>query len=720
MSLKANISPGGHELILRALSAQANIKFTGIAFGNGTDAGAYATRLSNQILGVGISSITRGDVFVTLTTEFSNEDIASGFRATELGVLAEDPDTGDNLLFAYRYMEESRADYIPDPSDAVVETVLSILVYVGDAENVTATISDSLAYASREALDAHIEDRGNPHNVTKEQVGLENVPNLGTNDQTPTYQEAAALTPLVSGEKLGTAFGKLAKGLSSMITHLSSSNNPHKVTAAQAGAAPKSHPHSTTDLTSGVLGIARGGTGVTTYKELLSKIGAAAASHVHNASSITAGILAVARGGTGVGSYSELRTAIEAAHKDHKHAAADITGLENLDSAGVVSHISSTENPHKVTKGQVGLGNVPNVATNDQVPTFTANTSMAALSSGEKLSTLLGKIAGLYSKAVTHINSRANPHNVTLSQISDAQKYINYHWWQKGRVGTKYRIGQADAGEYYYKDSGDSYDIEFDGATLYYADRITINENTGVISLVDPVLWNSAEDSDSVLFNKYIYSPDGGIRVRPNSGDYTVVTDVILFPGDGDNTTVGMIYSEAEVAYAVPYPAIVGDVEYVQSASRSTYPDCGEKDGYFYQYVGVLDKQAASVPRMVRGVYTGEGLYGEEHPNILTFDFKPDFVVVQAITEASFSSENSSGGYAVMIRGVEWFSNTCIGSVGGEAVDVEWGDNYVKWWCDNDNGYSDNAHKREKHGHAQLNQVGRAYFYIAFGTGTIQ
>ena len=56
-------------------------------------------------------------------------------------------------------------------------------------------------------------------------------------------------------------------------------------------------------------------------------------------------------------------------------------------------HISNKSNPHGVTKSQIGLGNVPNVATNDQTPTFTAVDEDTALVSGEKLSSILGKIA---------------------------------------------------------------------------------------------------------------------------------------------------------------------------------------------------------------------------------------------------------------------------------------------------------------------------------------
>ena len=45
--------------------------------------------------------------------------------------------------------------------------------------------------------------------------------------------------------------------------HLDNKNNPHEVTVAQIGAAASNHNHSTGDITSGTLPIARGGTGAT-------------------------------------------------------------------------------------------------------------------------------------------------------------------------------------------------------------------------------------------------------------------------------------------------------------------------------------------------------------------------------------------------------------------------------------------------------------------------
>ena len=55
-------------------------------------------------------------------------------------------------------------------------------------------------------------------------------------------------------------------------------------------------------------------------------------------------------------------------------------------------HMKNAENPHKVTKSQVGLGDVPNASTNDQTPTFTQASTRKNIISGEKLSVIFGKL----------------------------------------------------------------------------------------------------------------------------------------------------------------------------------------------------------------------------------------------------------------------------------------------------------------------------------------
>ena len=55
-------------------------------------------------------------------------------------------------------------------------------------------------------------------NLTPENIGLGNVPNVATNDQTPTFTQAPARLSLVSGEKISTLFGKIMKWFSDLKT----------------------------------------------------------------------------------------------------------------------------------------------------------------------------------------------------------------------------------------------------------------------------------------------------------------------------------------------------------------------------------------------------------------------------------------------------------------------------------------------------------------------
>ena len=68
-------------------------------------------------------------------------------------------------------------------------------------------------------------------NITKANVGLGNVPNVATNDQTPTYTTASANANLTSGEKLSVAMGKISRAITSLISHLA--DGTRHITAAE-------------------------------------------------------------------------------------------------------------------------------------------------------------------------------------------------------------------------------------------------------------------------------------------------------------------------------------------------------------------------------------------------------------------------------------------------------------------------------------------------------
>ena len=56
------------------------------------------------------------------------------------------------------------------------------------------------------------------------------------NEKTPNYDEATELVTLSSGEAIKIAFGKIAKAVKDLISHLGNKENPHEVTAKQIGA----------------------------------------------------------------------------------------------------------------------------------------------------------------------------------------------------------------------------------------------------------------------------------------------------------------------------------------------------------------------------------------------------------------------------------------------------------------------------------------------------
>lgn len=262
--MEIKLTDDGKDLLLRTIAGLATLTFTGIQLGNGSNAGSSATALSNPLLTAELSSavIDSNDPLIRLEASIANSEIVSGFRVKEIGVLAADPDhVGDTILYAYGYVAEENADYLAASSEYAMSMQLEVMVYIGEAENVSAQMSQSLSYVSRGDFDNHLSDQTNPHGVTKAQVGLGNVPNVATNDQTPTYTIPAAPDALVSGEKLSVAIGKIAAAVRSVIAHLADFHNPHQVTAAQAGAAKAAHDHSASDITSGVLGATRGGTG---------------------------------------------------------------------------------------------------------------------------------------------------------------------------------------------------------------------------------------------------------------------------------------------------------------------------------------------------------------------------------------------------------------------------------------------------------------------------
>lgn len=195
----------GKELLVKQLNGY-TITFTAIKMGDGQrpDNIASMTDLVNVKQVLPIARFTTVDNSTALMgANLLGENVTEPFYWREIGVFAKDDDEDVEYLFSYDNAGED-ASYIP-AGGAVAEHLIDLNVSVGNTENTTIYINKSLVYATEQglqdaiynlqttlttkinsdvksvndALIRHINDKENPHGVTKSDVGLGLVVNQG-------------------------------------------------------------------------------------------------------------------------------------------------------------------------------------------------------------------------------------------------------------------------------------------------------------------------------------------------------------------------------------------------------------------------------------------------------------------------------------------------------------------------------------------------------------
>ena len=245
-------------------------------------------------------------------------------------------------------------------------------------------------------LNAHIARVDNPHATTKAQVGLGSVENFGiaTDAEAKT---AGAQNKYMTPYHVGLAIQQLA--ILPLNAHINDFDNPHNVTKAQVGLGSVNNFGLATDVE-------------------------AKAASVQNK------------------------------YMTPYHVGLAITQLA-LNPLN--AHTARTDNPHGVTKAQVGLGSVDNFAT----ATAAQANAGAAGNVFMTPATTRGAITTFAQPLVdAHANRRDNPHGVTVAQIGAVPTYraINGKqltgdiWLGAGDVGAM-TMAQGDA-RYMMKNSG--------------------------------------------------------------------------------------------------------------------------------------------------------------------------------------------------------------------------------------------------------------------------
>ena len=232
------ITNAGIELLKNALSG-GTITVTVIKSGAGkVDVSALKsqTAVSSIKQSGTVQGVTKTNETIKIGVLFSNAGLSAGYSMTQLGIYAKGS-TGSEVLFAIS--QSTTGKEVPAesamPSWSLVH---NFYIKLNNDVKMTATV-DPEGYVTFEtmqtALNTHTGNKSNPHSVTKSQVGLGSVPNVATNDQTPTYSDTTTLVTLSSGEKISIAFAKIKLAITTLINHLANKSNPHGVTKSQVG-----------------------------------------------------------------------------------------------------------------------------------------------------------------------------------------------------------------------------------------------------------------------------------------------------------------------------------------------------------------------------------------------------------------------------------------------------------------------------------------------------
>ena len=205
--LAPRLTDNGKAYIINALNGD-GIVFTKIVLGTGTPAAGPVTAVTAPLIEIGLTNIEIHESYCVLTGKFDNANVISGFYMTELGVFAKNTEE-EEVLYAYRY-QASEVDYIPSSdSGNVMETEITVIVSIGDAEDVTAVLIEGSLYASKEDFRNHVNNHNNPHHVGKGDVGLENVENLVFGENVPVISDLEDAENLVNGDTINAIVSKL-------------------------------------------------------------------------------------------------------------------------------------------------------------------------------------------------------------------------------------------------------------------------------------------------------------------------------------------------------------------------------------------------------------------------------------------------------------------------------------------------------------------------------
>lgn len=408
-------------------------------------------------------------------------------------------------------------------------------------------IADAIAEGNVKAMQAlmeHVADHHNPHHITLADLGIDDLGNL-----IPATKEEAE-----SGTEnqhymtsLRTAQYSAANIIPVIDAHKNDKANPHGTTAAQVGlGSVANYPVASTVEAEAGVATNRYMTPATTTTLMTKLFKPLIDAHIadktnpHGTTKAQVGLGSVDNYPTATAQEASEGTATNRFMTPYLTAVA-ISAQVNV---AIDFHTGDTNNPHKTTKAQVGLGNVDNYATASTAEA-TAGTAidkfMTAYLTSQAI-TILAPIALEF-----HTNDTSNPHGVTKTQVG---------------LGNVSNYAMATLGEAQAAVSNSLY------MSPYLTDQL-IMKRLAEAGVGDAVTKESiglgsvenyapavAADMQSLAGTKYVTTSALASFFQPGGGSSTFITKSSIGLGQVENFPIAGdddIASLSNEAYTTPY-----------------------------------------------------------------------------------------------------------------------------------------------------------------------
>lgn len=296
----------------------------------------------------------------------------------------------------------------------VIDHEWDLVDMVGATEMVEAIygVRDAVLASSAGGIGAHVADKNNPHETNKAQVGLGDVQNYPIATQSQA-EAGTNNTSYMTPQRVSQAIAVL--GSVAVNAHATNTSNPHAVTKAQVGLGNVQN-YSMATAAEAVAGVS-----TTTYmspsatKAATDVIVASLSAHAnsqlnpHNVNKDQIGLFNVENYPVATAQEAQAGT-LNDRYMTPLRVKQAITAQAAVELSG---HTSDFDNPHNVTKAQVGLINVENYAIASQLESeagVATDKYMTPLRTAQAISAQVGQ------QFLTHLNA-TNPHSLTKADI---------------------------------------------------------------------------------------------------------------------------------------------------------------------------------------------------------------------------------------------------------------------------------------------------------------